>query len=453
MNPTDVLKTQMQASQTLHRLRMSVVISNIYKKEGIVGFWAGVRPNVARAFLINAAEIGTYDHIKKELLHTYKVVNQDGLLLTVYSSFGAAIISACVSTPVDVVKTRLMNQSGRVHEYRGMFHGLVSIPRKEGVMALYKGFIPIIVRKVAWCTLYFVTYERKGEKKYCETCLWVEAFLFPPFWPLFLFLSFERKMRNKLFNLSYLPKHGFVTIILFPFTFNLDFLQFFFGKAVFGSLLSVTTAVLGIDVAGDVSDWSCLAENIEFMITRAWHSYGAFDDTSIHNLDDAQAAGVKYTDVYLFPCASESPVEQVNWMMGNLSESLSKWKKVPQNLNSTVEYGMVWLDIEYNPSTGCSWADYSSSSNCDYVQKVQSFFFYVFSDSYTLPLTKQTNKQKMAEQVVKNGKSVGIYSSQYEWQTVMGQVHACTALSSYQLWYAHYDVKSKQPMCTQKKKK
>jgi len=77
-------------------------------------------------------------------------------------------------------------------------------------------------------------------------------------------------------------------------------------------------------------------------------------------------------------------------------------------------YGMVWLDIEDNPSEGCSWQDYSGDSNCDYVAE-------------------------LANAVQANGGVVGIYSSQYEWEEVMGSAYTCTGLAGYPLWYAHYD--------------
>ena len=31
------------------------IVKHVYKNEGILGFWAGVRPNVTRTFLVNAA--------------------------------------------------------------------------------------------------------------------------------------------------------------------------------------------------------------------------------------------------------------------------------------------------------------------------------------------------------------------------------------------------------------
>ena len=66
-----------------------------------------------------------------------------------------------MSTPVDVIKTRLMAQAGQAtQEYSGPLQALIEIPRKEGPMALYKGFVPMCARKVVWVTAFFVTYEK-----------------------------------------------------------------------------------------------------------------------------------------------------------------------------------------------------------------------------------------------------------------------------------------------------
>ena len=72
------------------------------------------------------------------------------------SSFADAV----VATPADVVKTRLMDQAGGRQRYAGMLDAAARIMCAEGVGALYAGFCPIVVRKVAWCSLFFVTYER-----------------------------------------------------------------------------------------------------------------------------------------------------------------------------------------------------------------------------------------------------------------------------------------------------
>ena len=159
-NPTDVLKTKMQTNQSLtHSISMTQIMKNVYAMDGIFGFWAGVWPNICRAFLVNAAEIGMYDNAKNWIINDYQLC-KEGMVGHVSASFVAGVSSAMISTPVDVVKTRMMNQAGEIGNKSGMLRMLITIPRQEGFAALYKGFYPIICRKVVWCTLFFVTYEK-----------------------------------------------------------------------------------------------------------------------------------------------------------------------------------------------------------------------------------------------------------------------------------------------------
>eukprot|EP00931_Biecheleriopsis_adriatica_P026684 TRINITY_DN16204_c0_g1_i1.p1 TRINITY_DN16204_c0_g1~~TRINITY_DN16204_c0_g1_i1.p1 ORF type:complete len:293 (-),score=61.55 TRINITY_DN16204_c0_g1_i1:141-1019(-) len=153
-NPTEVIKTQMQSAAA--SVSMAEVIRKVYSKSGIQGFWAGLRPNVARTFLVNGAEIGTYDEAK--LLFVALV--GDGLAAHLGASFVAGLTSACVSTPADVVKTRFMNAAGSDQAFKGPLHTATSIVKSEGPRALYKGFILIVSRKLLWCMVFFVVYER-----------------------------------------------------------------------------------------------------------------------------------------------------------------------------------------------------------------------------------------------------------------------------------------------------
>eukprot|EP00961_Rhodomonas_salina_P244283 3301230-Rhodomonas_salina.2 len=157
MNPTEVVKTQIQSSKE-GILTMSQVVSRVWATDGLAGFWAGVAPNVARTFLVQAAELGTYDHVKNFFV-SQKVL-PDGPLAHLASSGVAGFVSALTSTPADVIKTRLMNQAGRAHNYNGIWHALSSTVREEGFTALYKGFVPVFWRKLFWCSIFFVTYEQ-----------------------------------------------------------------------------------------------------------------------------------------------------------------------------------------------------------------------------------------------------------------------------------------------------
>ncbi len=169
---------------------------------------------------------------------------------------------------------------------------------------------------------------------------------------------------------------------------------------VMTALFAATQATQGVDVSQLVNNWSCLkGAGYNFAIPRAWKSYGAFDSNSITNIHNARAAGIQFVDVYMFPCRGQSATNQVNSLISSLGSA---------------NYGQVWLDIETNPSSGCSWASYSGSSNCAYV-------------------TELVNAVKA------HGKVPGIYSNYYMWESIMGGAKNCAALSGVTLWYAHYD--------------
>mmetsp|Transcript_14398 Transcript_14398/g.43236 ORF Transcript_14398/g.43236 Transcript_14398/m.43236 type:complete len:242 (-) Transcript_14398:342-1067(-) len=160
MNPTDVIKTRMQAS----RGQPSIVslLKDVYRSEGALGFWRGWSPNVARCFVGNAAEIGCYDGFKNHIIKNN--VFSDGPMAHFAASGGAGIVSAVFSTPVDVVKTRIMNQAGTADQslpkYKGVVDAFLRISRHEGFGAFYKGFWPLAFRKVLWTVVYFMAYER-----------------------------------------------------------------------------------------------------------------------------------------------------------------------------------------------------------------------------------------------------------------------------------------------------
>ncbi len=153
-NPTEVVKTQMQAAAA--STSMGSVVRGVYREGGVAAFWAGIGPNVARTFLVNAAELGTYDEAKSRLVPLVG----DNAAAHVGASGVAGVASALTSTPADVVKTRLMGAAGGPRVYSGVVDAFATIVRTEGVLALYKGFVPIVVRKVLWCSAFFLCYER-----------------------------------------------------------------------------------------------------------------------------------------------------------------------------------------------------------------------------------------------------------------------------------------------------
>jgi solute carrier family 25 oxoglutarate transporter 11 len=81
----------------------------------------------------------------------------------VTASFAAGFVAAVASNPVDVIKTRVMNmkvEPGQASPYRGAIDCAMKTVKAEGVMSLYKGFIPTISRQGPFTVVLFVTLEQ-----------------------------------------------------------------------------------------------------------------------------------------------------------------------------------------------------------------------------------------------------------------------------------------------------
>ncbi|KAK7873949.1 hypothetical protein R5R35_012959 [Gryllus longicercus] len=161
-NPTDVLKVRMQVlGHRSHRGLVSCFL-DVYQQEGVGGLWRGVGPTAQRAAVIAAVELPVYDFCKQYLMGTFG----DHISNHFISSFIASLGSAIASTPIDVIRTRLMNQrklkqvGSSNHIYSGSMDCLVRTVRNEGFFALYKGFVPTWVRMGPWNIIFFITYEQ-----------------------------------------------------------------------------------------------------------------------------------------------------------------------------------------------------------------------------------------------------------------------------------------------------
>lgn len=163
--PTDLVKVRFQAvgpgqkSKYRHTFHAFWTIA---RTEGIRGLWTGVGPTVQRAAILTAAQIPSYDHTKHTLLNAQLM--EEGPALHGVSSVIAGFVTALSTSPFDVVKTRMMNQkkhtSGAPLVYKNTLHCIGKIIRHEGILGLYKGFIPNWMRIGPHTIVTFFVFER-----------------------------------------------------------------------------------------------------------------------------------------------------------------------------------------------------------------------------------------------------------------------------------------------------
>ncbi|XP_017774582.1 PREDICTED: mitochondrial uncoupling protein 4-like [Nicrophorus vespilloides] len=170
-NPADVAKVYAQMEgkrELLHmRSRTSVLLGafrTLYATSGPMGFWKGCFPNAFRASLINLGDLACYD-LSKDYILELKI--RDGLPTHIASSAFSGLITSLLSTPLDTLKTRMMNQPvdkrGRGKVYRSTWNCLRKTWRFEGIKGVYKGFVPNCMRNSPWAVIFWIIYERGNE--------------------------------------------------------------------------------------------------------------------------------------------------------------------------------------------------------------------------------------------------------------------------------------------------
>ncbi|XP_047024027.1 mitochondrial uncoupling protein 4-like [Helicoverpa armigera] len=167
-SPTDLVKVQMQAEGRRVLQGKPPRFKNcrdcykmLYAESGIRGFWRGAIPNVQRAALVNMGDLAAYDYTKQFLMREFGMA--DTALVHAAAAFTAGFVAAVLGTPADVLKTRLMNQpvgpDGRGLSYKGMIDCLQQSIKNEGILSMYKGFLPLWMRLGPWALINWIAFE------------------------------------------------------------------------------------------------------------------------------------------------------------------------------------------------------------------------------------------------------------------------------------------------------
>ncbi|KAG6428151.1 hypothetical protein SASPL_112400 [Salvia splendens] len=170
--PFDLIRTLL-ASQGEPKVypNMRAAFSDILKKRGFRGLYAGLTPTLIEIVPYAGLQFGTYDNFKPD-----DTLSSFQLFLC---GLAAGTCTKAVCHPLDVVKKRFQVEGlqrdprygARVEHraYRNMYDALCQILHKEGWAGLYKGITPSIVKAAPAGTVTFVAYEFTSD--------WLESLL------------------------------------------------------------------------------------------------------------------------------------------------------------------------------------------------------------------------------------------------------------------------------------
>jgi solute carrier family 25 oxoglutarate transporter 11 len=135
-------------------------LARIYKEEGLTTLWRGTTPTIARAMVVNAAQLATYSQAKQAILGSGYI--QDGIFCHFVASMISGLVTTIASMPVDIVKTRLqsMKYTDGKPEYKGAVDVITRVVQKEGFFSLWKGFTPYYFRLGPHTVLTFIFLEQ-----------------------------------------------------------------------------------------------------------------------------------------------------------------------------------------------------------------------------------------------------------------------------------------------------
>jgi hypothetical protein len=144
-NPTDLIKIRFQARRPeqpkTYRNTFDAFIQ-IYRTSGLAGLYKGVIPTTLRAAVLTSAQLSSYDHTKIQLRKLDLL--PDGPIIHFLASFVSGLVTTTATSPVDVIKTRVMNATHG--EYTGPLDCLLKLLRTEGPRALFRGWVPNYLR-------------------------------------------------------------------------------------------------------------------------------------------------------------------------------------------------------------------------------------------------------------------------------------------------------------------
>jgi len=123
------------------------VLKKVVKKEGLLGLYVGMESTFWRHFWWNGGFFGSIYQVRALLPKADSAQAQ--LMNNFISGSVGGFVGTAMNTPFDVVKSRIQGSTkipGVIPKYNWSYPALITIAREEGPAALYKGFVPKVLR-------------------------------------------------------------------------------------------------------------------------------------------------------------------------------------------------------------------------------------------------------------------------------------------------------------------
>lgn len=146
--PFELVKIRLQDKASAGKYNgMLDVVAKTVKAEGVLAMYNGLESTLWRHILWNAGYFGCIFQVRQLLP---KAADKRGQMVNdIMAGTVGGTVGTILNTPLDVVKSRIQNTTkvpGVVPKYNWAFPAVATVLKEEGFGALYKGFLPKVLR-------------------------------------------------------------------------------------------------------------------------------------------------------------------------------------------------------------------------------------------------------------------------------------------------------------------
>jgi solute carrier family 25 phosphate transporter 3 len=162
--PVDVVKTRLQVMPGKYKGMMDG-FKRIPAEEGPMALLTGLGPTAAGYAMQGAFKFGFYEAFKAMFINAVGWDTACAYRTPIFlaSSAMAETIADLALCPMEATRIRMVSEPGFA---KGLGDGLSKIIANEGVVALYKGLPPILLKQVPYTMAKFVVFEKTVEGIY-----------------------------------------------------------------------------------------------------------------------------------------------------------------------------------------------------------------------------------------------------------------------------------------------
>jgi solute carrier family 25 protein 39/40 len=153
---TGILRENLPVSRSTGTISM---LRSIWKTEGAAGIYAGLTPTLVMGVPNTVLYFTTYEEMK-ERLNGESAGFLPPAIVPAFAGASARLVASCATAPLELIKTRQAAQIGGGQAHPGLLSELQNVVRAEGMLSLYRGLSPTLLRDVPFSAVYWYFIEK-----------------------------------------------------------------------------------------------------------------------------------------------------------------------------------------------------------------------------------------------------------------------------------------------------